>query len=183
LHNNDEWDGVFVSPGIPVDIELSHQSDEYSSAIEPDLELNLFHVATVASTTLAFTKRSLRSRSTNSDSNDSTTPERLSVIDLAWFTKSSFKVKLTGRLRAAALKPAFMFSLQYAHYMRITISPSIRRICSNKLCYRFNRNYREKLTNVCKRPAVVRKFLKRVSLGLQLLSGAVLTIADPALSA
>jgi hypothetical protein len=41
----------------------------------------------------------------NSASSDSTTPERLSVIDLAWLTKSSFKVRLTGRLRAAALNP------------------------------------------------------------------------------
>jgi hypothetical protein len=42
---------LFVFPRIPVNVELGHQSDEYSSAIEPDFELNLFHAATVASTT------------------------------------------------------------------------------------------------------------------------------------
>ena len=53
-HHDDERDGVFVLPGIPVNVELGHQSEEYSSAIEPELELNLFHAATVASTTFAF---------------------------------------------------------------------------------------------------------------------------------
>jgi hypothetical protein len=104
LNYNDEWDAVPVFPGITVDIGRSHQSEEYSSAIEPDLELNLFHVAPVASTTVVFIKHSLRFRSTNSDSNDSTTPERLSVINWAMLTKSWFKVKLTGRFRAAVLK-------------------------------------------------------------------------------
>jgi hypothetical protein len=66
-----------------MDVELSHQSDEYSSAMEPDLELNLFHAATVASTTWDFCDRSRRSLPTKSESNDSTTPERLSVIDFA----------------------------------------------------------------------------------------------------
>lgn len=75
---------------------------------------------TVASTTLVLSSRSRLSCSTNSDSNDSTTAERLSVIDLAWLTKSSFKVRCTGRFRAA-LKPVFMFRLRYAHYMRILI--------------------------------------------------------------
>jgi hypothetical protein len=115
LHHNDEWYGVLVSPGVAVDMKLRHQSDEYSSAIEPALALNLFHAAIVASTTLAFTSRSRLSRSTNSDSNDSTTPERLSVIDFAWLTKSSFSVRLTGRFRAAALNPVFMLRLHYAH--------------------------------------------------------------------
>jgi hypothetical protein len=54
-------------------------------------------------------------------------------------------------------------------------------IAATKFCHRSNRNYREKLTIVFKRPAVAREFLKRVF--LQLLSGAVVTIADPALSA
>jgi hypothetical protein len=113
-----------------VDIKLRHQSDEYSSAIDPALSLNLFHAATVASTTFVFTSRSRLSRSTNSDSNDSTTAERLSVIDLAWLTKSVFKVKLTGRFRAAALKLAFILRLQYAHYMRIWMPQSISRFTS-----------------------------------------------------
>jgi hypothetical protein len=121
LHHNDEWDGIPMFPGVAVDIKLRHQSDEYSSAIDPDLALNLFQAAIVASTTLVFTNLSRLSRSTKSDSNDSTTPERLSVIDLAWLTKSSFKVRLTGRFRAAVLKAVFMFRLQYAHYMRILI--------------------------------------------------------------
>src|SRR5258708_22305582 len=120
LHHNHKWNGFLVPPGVPVDIKLSHQSDEYSSAIESDLELNLFHIATVVTSALVFSRRSLRSRPTNSASSDSTTAERLSVIDLAWFTRSSFKVRLTGRLRASALKSAFMLRLRYAHYMRIT---------------------------------------------------------------
>lgn len=33
LNYNDEWDAVPVFPGTPVDIELSHQSEECSSAI------------------------------------------------------------------------------------------------------------------------------------------------------
>src|SRR5579859_1798156 len=71
LHYDNQRDRVFVLPGIPVNVELGHQSDEYSSAIEPDLELNLFHVATVASTTFDFCNCSRRARLTNSESNPS----------------------------------------------------------------------------------------------------------------
>jgi hypothetical protein len=124
LHYDDERDRIFVLPGIPMNVKLGHQSDEYSSAIEPDLELNLFHVATVASTAFDCCNRSRCTLLTNSESNPSTTPERLSVIDLAWLTKSSFKVRLTGRFLAPASKLAFMLGLLYAHDMRIAIRRS-----------------------------------------------------------
>jgi hypothetical protein len=104
-----------------VDIKLRHQSDEYSSAIEPDLALNPFHAAIVVSTSLVLNNRSRLSRTTNSDNNDSTRPERLSVIDLARLTKFSFRVRLTGRFRTAALELDFIDCLLYAHYMRIRI--------------------------------------------------------------
>src|ERR1700735_4625959 len=104
LHHDDEWNGFLVLPGVPVNIKLCHHSDDYSSAIEPESELNLFQAATVSSTTLAFAMRALFSRSTNSVSNDSTTPERLSVIAFAWLTSSSFKVRFPARWRAAAVK-------------------------------------------------------------------------------
>jgi hypothetical protein len=64
---------------VPVDIDLGHQSDEYSSAIDPVLALNLFQAALVASTTLAILRFSRLSRSTNSVSDASTISERLSV--------------------------------------------------------------------------------------------------------
>ena len=54
LHHDDERDGVLVFPFIAVDVELRHQSDEYSSAMEPEMELKSFHEATVASTTFDF---------------------------------------------------------------------------------------------------------------------------------
>jgi hypothetical protein len=102
LNNQDEWNCVLVFSGVPVDIELSHQSEEYSSAIDPDLELNSFHILTVDSTALVFARLSLRSLARYPESSDSTTPDKLSVRLLACFTKSSFKVRLTGRLRAVA---------------------------------------------------------------------------------
>jgi hypothetical protein len=111
LHHDDERDRVLVLPGIPVNIELGHQRDEYSSAIEPDLELNSFHAVTAVSATFDFCNRSRFTLLTNSVSNPSTTPERLSVIDLAWLTRSSFKVRLTGRFLAVASKSADMFGL------------------------------------------------------------------------
>src|ERR1039457_6932882 len=64
LDHNDKRDRVFVFPGIAVDIELRHCSVVYSSAIDPDLELNLFQEATAASTAFDFCNRSRRSRLT-----------------------------------------------------------------------------------------------------------------------
>src|ERR1700736_2335286 len=110
--------------GIPVHIELSHQSEEYSSENEPILALKSFHTATVASMVFALAKRCFRSRSTKSERSDSTTPDRLSVIPFACCTKSSFKVRLTGRFRASKLCRDFIappICALYAHPLGATI--------------------------------------------------------------
>src|SRR5271165_3665577 len=122
LDYNDKRNRVLMFPCIPVDIELRHYSVEYSSAIDPDPELNLFHEATAARTASDFCNLSRRSRLTKSESSDSTTPERLSVKDFASLTKSSLRVKLTGRFLVAVSELVFMRYLRYAHYMRIHVA-------------------------------------------------------------
>jgi hypothetical protein len=102
LDDYDEWNGVFVRPTVAMDVELGHQSEEYSSAIDPDFALKSFHAFTVASTDLDFARRSWSAAATYANSRDSTTLDKLSVRFLALLTKSSFKVRLTGRFRADA---------------------------------------------------------------------------------
>ena len=45
---------MVVISRISMDVELRHQSDEYSSAIEPAFALKLFHTFTVESTAASF---------------------------------------------------------------------------------------------------------------------------------
>jgi len=122
LDYNNKRNRVLMFPCIPVDIELRHHNVEYSSAIEPDPELNLFREGTAACTASDLCNCSRRSRLTNSESSDSTTPETLSVSDFASFTKSSLRVKLTGRFLAAVSQLVFMLYLRYAHDMRIDVA-------------------------------------------------------------
>src|ERR1700733_12135255 len=60
LDNHYERNAVLVIAGVAVDIKLRHQSDEYSSLIEPDFALKSFHNFTVDSTALCFARRSSR---------------------------------------------------------------------------------------------------------------------------
>ena len=60
LDNYDERNGGSVISRVPMDVELRHQRDEYSSLIEPDLALISFHIFTVESTALDFASRSSR---------------------------------------------------------------------------------------------------------------------------
>jgi hypothetical protein len=60
LDNNDERDAVFVISQVSMDVELRHQSDEYSSLNEPDFTLKSFHIFTVASNASDFANRSSR---------------------------------------------------------------------------------------------------------------------------
>lgn len=89
--------------GIAVHMELPHYSVVYSSAIEPDLELNSFHETTAASTAFDLRKRSRCSRLTYSESSDSTTAGRLSVNDLAWSSNVGEAIRLNFATFLAAL--------------------------------------------------------------------------------
>ena len=60
LDNHHEGNAVLVYAGIAVDIKLRHQSDEYSSLIDPACALNSFHNFTVDSTALDLVSRSSR---------------------------------------------------------------------------------------------------------------------------
>jgi hypothetical protein len=102
-----------------MNVELTHQSDEYSSLIDPDLELNSFHIFIADSTALAFSRRASSAPATKPDSSDSTTWDKLSVKAFACSTKSLFKVRLTGRLRAAVSQSDLMAHLRHAHSMHV----------------------------------------------------------------
>ena len=62
LNIYDKRNAFLMNAGVTMDIKLSHQSDEYSSLIDPDFELKSFHAFTVDSTALDLAKRSSRAR-------------------------------------------------------------------------------------------------------------------------
>jgi len=75
--------GRYFAESASMLIELSHYSEEYSSANDPILALKLFQATTLVSSAFAFAIRRFCFRATNSQRNDSTTPDKLSVMLLA----------------------------------------------------------------------------------------------------
>jgi hypothetical protein len=83
LDNHHERDAVFVIFCVPMGVELRHQSDEYSSLVEPDFALKSFHIFTVDSIALDRANCSSRTLAKWPESSDSTTCDKLSVKPFA----------------------------------------------------------------------------------------------------
>src|SRR5262249_32218942 len=101
LHYHNKRNAVPVLATVEMNVELGHQSVEWSSANDPCFSANSFHSATVDLTTFSWDARRCVSLTRYSARSDSTTLERFAVTFRTWASKSSLSVRLTARLRAS----------------------------------------------------------------------------------